>query len=752
MGKARRRTWKWARRLFLLLLGFGCGSAQAVPMAEPAPVLVGYIKKLMPDPAGGDREVAQERAQVGMKGTGNTVDSDARGMFRLQLLQIVRPGQQIEIEVGSVPGWVLYQPADGRLVVPQAPQTVTLRLLPKGSLRLLEHEGIASLIRRLMSESKDRVPTPSALPPGSPPPPLDLTGPMQNWANKYGLTLPQVQSAVNQWATQVLSQKQKDDEDICLAHFSQSRFAEAATCFDVLGQDDVEELKRLQTQTLERTERAARRFMKAALAHEAQYDYAAAMREYEAAAKWVKREVSAELWAEHQTGLGSIHREFANQVVGEAVQQHLSLAVAAFRRALTVRTKQASPEDWAATQNILGCTLEQQSTYSQGEATLVLLAQAVSAFCEALTVRTRQAWPRDWAMTQNNLGNALIAQASRTPGPAGTALLKLAVSAYREALTVRTKQAWPQGWATTQKNLAAALTEQARRTQGQEGTALLESAVSAYREVLTVRTKRAVPNRWAMTQYKLGEALQEQARRTQEQAGTVLLELAVASYHEALTVFTKQAWPQPWATTQYTLGRALTEQARRTQEQAKTWLLDQAVLASREALRVLTKSALPQFWAEAHISLGDALLEQAWLTPGQAGTALSEQAISALREALTVFDQQSAPQQWAAIQYLLGNALYRQARRLPAEHAGRTALLTQAIDHYRAALTVRSQATFPLYWEQTQVNLAEACALLPNDSCAAVGASSGGHDGAKPSRASGAGAQGAAAACQRAAW
>ena len=721
MSKARRRTWKRARRLFLLLLGFGNGSAQAVPMAEPAPVLVGYIKKLMPDPAGGDREVAQERAQVGMKGTGNTVDSDARGMFRLQLLQIVRPGQQIEIEVGSVPGWVLYQPADGRLVVPQAPQTVTLRLLPKGSLRLLEHEGIASLIRRLMSENKDRVPTPSALPPGSPPPPLDLTGPMQNWANKYGLTLPQVQSAVNQWATQVLSQKQKDDEDIGLAHFSQSRFAEAATCFDVLGQDDVEELKRLQTQTLERTERAARRFMKAALAHEAQYDYAAALREYEAAAKWVKREVSAELWAEHQTGLGSIHREFADQAVGEAVQQHLSLAVAAFRQALTVRTKQARQEDWAATQNILGCTLVQQAIYSQGEATLVLLAQAVSAFCEALTVRTKQAWPRDWAMTQNNLGNALIEQAVRTPAPAGTALLKLAVSAYREALTVRTKQAWPQGWATTQKNMAWALTEQASHTQGQAGTALLESAVSAYREVLTVQTKRAVPKRWAMTQWRLGATLMAQALRTQEQAGTVLLELAVASYHEALTVFTKQAWPQHWAMTQNNLGNALQNQANRTQGEAGTALLGLAVSAIQEALTVRTKQALPQDWAAAQNNLGLALQDQAGRTQGEAGTALLALAVSAFREALTVRTKQALPQDWAGTQNNLGNALRVQASRLPANHPGRKDLLTQAMDVYRAALTVYSQAVFPINWARTQMNLAEACVLLPDDRCAADG-------------------------------
>jgi hypothetical protein len=65
------------------------------------------------------------------------VGSDAHGLFRVQLLRSTRIGQSIEVEVEGVPGWLLYQPADGRVVVPEQPQTVTLKLLPKGSLRFL---------------------------------------------------------------------------------------------------------------------------------------------------------------------------------------------------------------------------------------------------------------------------------------------------------------------------------------------------------------------------------------------------------------------------------------------------------------------------------------------------------------------------------------------------------------------------------------------------------------------------------------
>ena len=424
MGQRRPRSRGWALGLCLGLLGFVSGSAEAslvsAPATAPAAVLTGYVKKIMPDPAGGDREVAIERAQVLMKGTGNTVDSDARGLFRLQLLNIVRPGHTIEVEVNGVPGFLLYQPAGGRLVVPEAPQTVMLRLLPKGSLRFMEHEGLASMIQRLMSEAKDRVAAATGPPPGSPPPPpQDLKGPMQKWASDYGLSLQQVQSAVDKWAKEVLSRSQQDDEQVCLAHYSQGQFEQAAACFHALGQDDVQALKQLQAQTLERTKRAVRRFNQAAEAHASRYDFAAALREYETAAQWARQEISAELWAQVQNGLGNAHSQLGIRVAGEAAQQHLERAVAAYRAALTVYTKQALPQDWAGTQNNLGLALRDQASQSQGGEGTELLRLAVSAFREALTVYTKRALPQHWAMTQNNLGLALSDQASRTQGRLG---------------------------------------------------------------------------------------------------------------------------------------------------------------------------------------------------------------------------------------------------------------------------------------------------------------------------------------------
>ncbi len=141
-------------------------------------IRAGAIQKLLPDRDGGDREVAVERARVAMKGTGNWVGSAAHGLFRVQLLRSARVGQSIEVEVEGIPGWLLYQPADGRVVVPEQPQTVALKLLPKGSLRFLGSQGPASLFQRMMSEAKGSASTPSPAAPLEVCTPLaDLKGP-----------------------------------------------------------------------------------------------------------------------------------------------------------------------------------------------------------------------------------------------------------------------------------------------------------------------------------------------------------------------------------------------------------------------------------------------------------------------------------------------------------------------------------------------------------------------------------------------
>ena len=696
-----RRPAKWtACGLVLGLLVAWGATAHA---DDKPPVLVGYVQKLLPDRDGGDREVAVEQARVAMKGTGNWVGSDAHGLFRVQLLGSNRIGQSIEVEVEGVPGWLLYQPADGRVVVPEQPQMVKLKLLPKGSLRFLGSQGLASLLARMMSEAKESARASPAVPPGSAPPPVDLKGPMQKWASEYGLSLAQVQTAVDKWAQEVLSRQQRDDEQVCLAHYSQKQMEQAALCFDELGQKDVQELERLKAQVLERTERAVRRFAKAADAYSLRYDFAAALAEYEKAARWAKRDLSPELWAEVQVWLGNAHWQLGIRVDGESSRVHLAQGVLAYRAALEVYTKKDLPQHWATTQNNLGNALSDQARRTQGTEGTELLAQAVLAFRSALEVQTKRDLPQHWAMTQNNLGAALSDQARRTQGTEGTALLAQAVVAYRSALEVQTKMDLPQHWAGMQNNLGKALSNQARRTQGTESTALLAQAVVAYRAALEVQTKKDLPQQWAMTQNNLGNALSDQASQSQGTEGTSLLVQSFVAYRAALEVYTKRDLPQDWAQTQNNLGIALSDQARRTQGTEGTALLAQAVVAYRSALEVQTKKDLPQDWAQTQNNLGIALSEQASRTQGTEGTALLAQAVLAYRAALEVYTKKTMPQHWAQTQNNLGTTLWGQASRTQG-HEG-TALLAQAVLAYRSALEVYTKKDLPQDWAQTQNNL-----------------------------------------------
>jgi tetratricopeptide (TPR) repeat protein len=549
-----------------------------------------------------------EQARVAMKGTGNWVGSDAHGLFRVQLLRSTRIGQSIEVEVEGVPGWLLYQPADGRVVVPEQPQTVTLKLLPKGSLRFLGSQGLASLLSRMMSEAKESARASPAVPLGSTPPPVDLKGPMQKWASEYGLSLEQVQTAVDKWAKEVLSRRQQDDEQVCLAHYSQKQLEQAALCFDELGQKDVQELERLKAQVLERTERAVRRFVKAADAYKLRYDFAAALAEYEKAARWAKRDGSPALWAEVQN------------LLGLRIGSLESVSRASHPASIWRRPSWPTAPRWRSIRKKT-C----RKTGPRPRTTWALRSGTKRAGRKgprAPRCWRRPSWPtaprwrsgrkktcrRTGPMTQNNLGNALRDQASRTQGTEGTALLAQAVLAYRSALEVRTKKDLPQDWAMTQNNLGIALSDQASRTQGTEGTALLAQAVLAYRSALEVGRKKTCRKTgprprttWAM-------------RSGTKRAGR--------KGPRAPRCWRRPSWPTAprWRSirkktcrktgpmTQNNLGVALRDQAQRLppDSPARKELLTQAVGVFRAALEIHTQTVFPIDWARAHMNLARA--------------------------------------------------------------------------------------------------------------------------------------------------
>ncbi len=105
-------------------------------------------------------------------------------------------------------------------------------------------------------------------------------------------------------------------------------------------------------------------------------------------------------------------------------------------------------------------------------------------------------------------------------------------------------------------------------------------------------------------------------------------------------------------------------------------------------------------------NLGNVLQEQGARTGSEAGRLLLAQAVDAYRAALTVYTKDALPQDWAITQNNLGAVLQEQGTRTGSE-AGRL-LLAQAVDAFRAALTVYTKDALPQNWAITQNNLAKA--------------------------------------------
>ncbi len=134
-------------------------------------------------------------------------------------------------------------------------------------------------------------------------------------------------------------------------------------------------------------------------------------------------------------------------------------------------------------------------------------------------------------------------------------------------------------------------------------------------------------------------------------------------------------------------------------------------LARAEALvrPILTDDLLSAdgwLWAAGQNTLAAALQEQGIRTGGAEGVALLGQAVDAYRDALTVYTRAEHPVDWAMTQNNLANALVQQGIRTGGAEGA--VLLGQAVDAYNAALTVYTRAEHPVDWAMTQNNLAIA--------------------------------------------
>ena len=341
----------------------------------------------------------------------------------------------LRIEITGVTGLVVFEPADGQLN--GLPATITIKMLPQGSLALLGPTQIEAMLHRLSLQNKhleqeNRV-VKGELAAAQGQKPDDLAQAMTEWATANGFAAADADKRIQEWAKEIQTRKdQATAEQQELAELALKHYAVAAPMFHKDATD---------------------RF--AALREKQQRDREEDRKEFQAA-------VDKQYQSANAYQLASQYHQ-ATQVLedtrDEAAEQH-----------------RISPEDpayrsiWLDTVLRLADARKAEGASGKASESAALLAQSIKDYRELLKERSAQAERQDWARAQTNLGLALSDQGERSSGSEATSLFAQAVEAYRAALGVYTKADLPQGWAMTQSNLGIALWDQGTRTSGAQAT------------------------------------------------------------------------------------------------------------------------------------------------------------------------------------------------------------------------------------------------------------------------------------------
>lgn len=365
--------------------------------------------------------------------------------------------------------------------------------------------------------------------------------------------------------------------------------------------------------------------------------------------------------------------------------KNLTLAIEAFRAALSVRPREQFAESWAAVQANLGSAL--MNLPSSANSRPEHLRQAIEAFAAALSVHTKDLYPERFAHAHYKLGTAFMDM----QGGDRADQVQRAIEHFRQALSVYTYETHPEFWAMVQGQLGVALSQMPTGDRND----YMQKAMEAFRNALALLSRETHPEEWAAIQGHIGFVY------SQLQAGDrgENLRQAVMAYGAALSVFTYEYFPEEWARTHMRLGTALLELNVGDPNER----LKKAIESLRAALAVYTQKDYPQEWALLQFRLGSALAE---LPSGDRMENLA-MAADALRASLTLLSRKDAPADWAMAQNNLGLSLMQLTTGDRAEN------LRQATQAFRGALTIYTRESYPQRWALVQRNLAKAYASLP---------------------------------------
>jgi hypothetical protein len=265
-------------------------------------------------------------AEVTVKDTGDSDVADGKGLFRISLPQTFQPGREITLGVDK-PGWVIWQPLEGKTPVPQG--LLTIQLLPKGSKKFWTDKFIQTFIEDTAEKAKlqvklaDRPENRKA---------VDFGPLIKEWASRYGFTPVEAKEQIDKWVAEVQS-AQEDFYKLGLAAFAEHNFRKAGELFSEAGENSERQLVAVKKQEadldkkrLDLMEETVRNYRKAGDSHYTDYAFTEALASYEKALAVVERGQKPELWAAVQVDIGKAADELGERAEGSAVKQLLAQA------------------------------------------------------------------------------------------------------------------------------------------------------------------------------------------------------------------------------------------------------------------------------------------------------------------------------------------------------------------------------------------------------------------------------------------
>lgn len=436
---------------------------------------------------------------------------------------------------------------------------------------------------------------------------------------------------------------------------------------------------------------------------------------YRSALEFFTRNTAPNDWAYLQNALGVA---LGDRIRGDK-RENIEQALSTLRAALDIYTREHDPEAWAMVMNNIGATLDDRVAGSRA----ANVEAAIAAFREALQVRTKEATPEEFAVSAKGLAAVLrhrVLGSKRENLEQEAALLKDVLDVHRKAsdpgaavaverelglLYLRTGELGAPG--DTDRGIAmldhALSLDEPGLSPDDRADALqllgrahearttgdpaddMERAIAAYQQALVITPRDRRPDRWTSLEIDLGTAYKGRIRG--ERARNV--ERAITAFSDALSAIDRRADPDNWAIVQNNLGTAHDDRIDGDRETN----VGAAITAYRAALSVTHRDGDPEFWGTLQNNLGVAYSHRSREHPDDA-----DRAIRCFELALQV---RTALHRGGTLNNL-GEVYLRRAG------GDRSANIEAALEHLRAAASLRTQGADPAGWAQTTDNIGTA--------------------------------------------